>query len=276
MNPTRYAIDMEPESTKNLKSRPGEFWDLATNQNADKENAKVGILENSMNYSEPLKTTLDRIKTSAFEQVDVPNITLETMAGVITSGKSLKALYWSLIIRCKEKMKVWGPGLRLLVKTIIDGSYKYPNCIQQYISEPLLEVACEVKIVQNHSLPEDEIEEMSIDLQNVESKTMSKKAYMQKWRGLTEEQVEEELRQIAMERQMIEDTFVPLENNAGYRSTRIIGRRSEYRHAAASRPCKAVAMGKWTNAPFLPYRCLGFALCNVRSVATGFSAHYPR
>jgi hypothetical protein len=102
-------------------------------------------------------------------------------------------------------MKVWGPGLRLLVKTIIDGSYKYPNCIQQYISEPLLEVDCEVKIVQNHSLPEDEIEEMSIDLQNVESKTMSKKAYMQKWRGLTDEQVEEELRQIAMERQMIED-----------------------------------------------------------------------
>ena len=205
MNPIRYAIDMEPESTKGLKSRPGEFWDLATNQNADKESAKVGILENSMNYSEPLKTTLDRIKTSAFEQVDVPNITLETMAGVITSGKSLKALYWSLIIRCKEKMKVWGPQLRLLVKTIIDGSYQYPNCIQQYIAEPLLEVDYEVKIVQNHSLPEDEMEEMSIDLQNVESKTMSKKAYMQKWRGLTDDQVEDELRQIGLERQILED-----------------------------------------------------------------------
>jgi len=97
---------------------------LATNQNQDKSSVMVGTLENSMNYSVPLKTTLDRIKTSAYEQVDVPNITLESMTGVITSGKSLKAIYWSLIVRCKEKMKVWGPQLRHLVKIIIDGSYR--------------------------------------------------------------------------------------------------------------------------------------------------------
>ena len=135
----------------------------------------------------------------------MPNITLETMVGVITSGKSLKALYWSLIVRSKEKMKVWGPQLRHLIKTIIDGSMLYPNCITQYISEPLLPVDYEVRIVQNHSLPEDDIAEMSIDLQNVELKTMSKKAFMQKWRGLTDEQVEEELNQIGLERQMLED-----------------------------------------------------------------------
>jgi len=216
MNPIRYTVNMNPNTTDlaKLPNKPGSMWNLEESQNIDRGRAMVGILENSMNYSEPLKVTLDRIKTSAFEQVDVPNITLETMSGVITSGKSLKAIYWSLIVRCKEKMKVWGPGLRLLVKTIIDGSYLYPTCIQRYISETLLEVSYEVKIVQNHPLPDDEIEEMSIDLQNVESKTMSKKAYMQKWRGLTDEQVEEELRQIAEERQMIEDfAFMPQGNN---------------------------------------------------------------
>ena len=215
MNPVRYTVNMNAVTVQGLRLRPGELWNVAEEQNQDRGHAMIGTLENKMNYSEPLKTTLDRIKTSAFEQVDVPNITLESMAGVITSGKSLKAIYWSLIVRCKEKMKVWGPQLRHLVKTIIDGSYKYPNCITRYTSEPLLEVAHEVRIVQNHSLPEDEMEEISMDLQNVETKTMSKKAFMQKWRGLTDEQVEEELRQIAVERQMIEDTFVPLENNAG-------------------------------------------------------------
>jgi hypothetical protein len=141
----------------------------------------------------------------------MPNVSLESLTGVVTSGKSLKAIYWSLIVRCKEKMKVWGPQLRQLVKVIIDGAYLYPTCIEKYISEPLMEVDYEVRIVQNHSLLEDDIEEMTLDLQNVEAKTMSKKAFMQKWRGLTDDQVNEELRQISLERQILEDTFVPVE-----------------------------------------------------------------
>jgi hypothetical protein len=213
MNPIVYAVDLEPNSTKEKKRRPGEFWELATNQNLDKESAKVGVLENSMNYSEPLKTTLDRIKTSAYEQVDMPNITLESMTGILTSGKSLKAIYWSLIVRCKEKMKVWGPQLRQLIKVIIDGAYLYPTYIEKYINDSLIEVDYEVRIVQNHSLLEDDIEEMTLDLQNVEAKTMSKKAFMKKWRGLTDDQVTEELNQISLERQILEDTFVPIENN---------------------------------------------------------------
>ena len=135
----------------------------------------------------------------------MPNISIETMAGTITSGKSLKAIYWSLIVRCKEKMKVWKPGIRRLIEVIIDGAFVYPNCITRYATDSLTAIDYDVQVEQNHPLPEDENEEMLIDLQNVEAKTMSKKAYMQKWRGLTDEQVEEELSQIARERQIIED-----------------------------------------------------------------------
>jgi hypothetical protein len=137
----------------------------------------------------------------------MPNVSLESLTGVVTSGKSLKAIYWSLIVRCKEKMKVWGPQLRQLVKVIIDGAYLYPTCIEKYTNEPLMEVDYEVRIVQNHSLPEDELEEMKIDISNVDAKTMSKKAYMQKWRGLTDAQVTEELQQMALERQIMEDSY---------------------------------------------------------------------
>jgi len=205
MNPIRYTVNMNENSTKNLPNRPGAYWDLSEDQGQDRGHAMIGTLENSMNYSDALKTTLDRIKTSAYEQVDMPNVSIETMRGTITSGKSLKAIYWSLIVRCKEKMKVWAPQIRRLMEVIIDGSYVYPNCITRYAPEPLTPIEYEVKVVQNHPLPEDEIDEMQVDLQNVEAKTMSKKAYMQKWRGLTDEQVNEELEQIALERQIIED-----------------------------------------------------------------------
>lgn len=206
MNPIRYTVDMETNSTKKLSSSAGSYWDLQTDQNLDKPTPSVGMIESSMTYSEALKTSLDRIKTTGYEQIDMPNITLESMQGAITSGKSLKAIYWPLIVRCKEKMKMWGPQLSNLIKIIIEGAFVYPGCAEPYTNDTLLPVEYEIKVEQNHSLPEDEIEEKSQDLAEVASKTMSRKAYMQKWRQLTDDEVQEELEQIAFERTIIEDS----------------------------------------------------------------------
>ena len=206
MNPTKYTVDMESNSTKNLSTAAGAFWDLGSDQNLDKPNPQVGILEPAMNYSEALKTSLDRIKTTGYEQIDMPNITLESLQGAITSGKSLKAIYWPLIVRCQEKMKMWGPQLRALVNIIIQGAMVYPNCVMQYINEPISPVDYEISVESNTPLPEDEVEERNMDLAEVESKTMSRKAYMKKWRRLTDDEVMDELNQIALERQLIEDS----------------------------------------------------------------------
>lgn len=206
MNPTKYTVDMDSNSTKGLSTAAGAFWDLGSDQNLDKPNPQVGILEPAMNYSEALKTSLDRIKTVGYEQVDMPNITLETMQGSITSGKALKAIYWPLIVRCKEKMKTWGPQLSALVNIIIQGALVYPNCVERYTNDTIAPVDYEVTIVQNIPLPEDEVEEKNVDLAEVESQVMSRKSYMKKWRNLTDDEVQQELEQIALERQMIEDS----------------------------------------------------------------------
>ena len=216
MNPTKYTVDMESNSTKNLSTAAGAFWDLGSDQNLDKPNPQVGILEPAMNYSEALKTSLDRIKTTGYEQIDMPNITLESMQGAITSGKSLKAIYWPLIVRCQEKMKMWGPQLRAMVNIIIQGAMVYPNCVTNYINDAITPVAYEISIAQNTPLPEDEIEEKNMDLAEVESKVMSRKSYMKKWRGLTDDEVTEELNQIALERQVIEDSSFAPSDDTGF------------------------------------------------------------
>lgn len=205
MNPTKYMIDMESNSTKNLSTAAGAVWDLGTDQNLDNPHPQVGILEPAMNYSTSLKTTLDRIKTTAYEEVDMPNVTLESLQGAITSGKGLKAIYWPLIVRCKEKMKMWGPQLRNMIDIIIEGAMAYPGCIERYTDDKIIPVAYEVEVLQNTPLPEDEAEEKNIDLSEVDSQVMSKKSYMMKWRGLTDEEAMEELQQIALERQIIDD-----------------------------------------------------------------------
>lgn len=206
MNPTKYVVDMESSSTKKLSTAAGALWDLGSDQNLDNAKPQVGLLEPAMSYSDALKTSLDRIKTVGYEQIDMPNITLESLQGAITSGKSLKAIYWPLIVRCKEKMKVWGVQLRQVANIIIQGSLVYPNCIKRYTNDIVIPVDYEIKVEQNMPLPEDEIEEKNMDLSEVDSKAMSRKAYMKKWRGLTDDEVNEELQQIALERQIIEDS----------------------------------------------------------------------
>lgn len=211
MNPVRFTIDMDSKSTKSLSSSAGSYWDLVSDQNLEDPQPQVGMLESSMKYSDSLRTSLDRIKAAGYEQVDVPNITLDSVTGLqsTASGKALKTIYWPLIVRCSEKMKMWGPKLREVAEIIIEGAKAYPNCIVQYVNMPLVPVDYEVVVENNIPIPEDEAEEKQIDLAEVESKVMSRKTYMKKWHGFSDTEVEAELAQIALERQIIEDAAFP-------------------------------------------------------------------
>lgn len=209
MNQIKYAIDMDSNSTKGLSTAPGAFWDLGTDQNLDHPSPSVGTINPDTSYSTALQSSLDRIKSTGYDQVDMPDINLQTMSGAITSGKALKAIYWPLIIRCKEKMKTWGPQLEAMVSIIIDGSIVYPNCIKRYTDDFLVSVAYEVDVEQNIPIPDDEVEEKNVDLAEVTAQVMSRKSYMKKWRQLTDDEVAEELEQIAIEKQILEEASFP-------------------------------------------------------------------
>lgn len=208
MNPTKYTMDCSPESTSNLSTSAGAYWDLQSDQNsATDKQGSAGILEPTMAYKDALKGTLDRIKNNMYEKVDVPNVTSEALQGVVTSGKTLKAIYWGLIVRCDEKMLAWEPALEFMVNTIIEGCILYPECLDLYNIDKLEEIDYEVEVTNNYPIPEDEIEEKTMDNTEVINQNMSRKAYMKKWRGLTDEEVMEELKQIALEREILEDSY---------------------------------------------------------------------
>lgn len=219
MNPIRYTIDAAPESTRNLSVAAGAYWDLASDQNrsVDGAYAQVGVLDSPMSYSTALDTTLNRIKNAMYEQTAVPNVNPEALKGIVSSGKTLKAIYWDLIVRCEEKMLAWRPALELMVKSIIEGVRLYPEAAKFYIDEVLPTVAYSVRVDNQYPLPEDESEEKQTDLAEVNAQTMSRKAYMKKWRNLTDHEADDELRQIALERQILEDTFMDLQNQPNLR-----------------------------------------------------------
>lgn len=208
MNPIKYVVDMDNNSTRGLSTGAGALWDLGSDQNLDHPVPTVGMLEPKMNYSDALKTTLDRIKTTGFEQIDMPNINLEAMNGTFTSGKAIKALYWPLIVRCEEKMKMWGPQLRNMVSAIMACASAYPECVNgRYVEDlPSEDVDYEIEVEAHIPIPEDEIEKKNMDLAEIATQTMSRKTYMQRWYRMTDREVQAELDQIALERQILEDS----------------------------------------------------------------------
>jgi hypothetical protein len=211
MNPIRWTVDADPNSTKELSIAPGAFWDIKSDEGmAENHNASVGMMESNMSYSNALKETLDRVENSMFAQVDVPNIDSEKLQGVITSGKTLKALYWGLSVRCDEKMLTWAGALEYLAKMIIEGGKLYPNIAKIYISDKIpTDYYYEIFVENNYPLPEDEQEEKQMDISEITAQAMSRKFYMKKWRKLTDKEADEELRQILMEKQLLEDSYVP-------------------------------------------------------------------
>ena len=211
MNPIRYAIDASQESTSNLSTSPGSFWDIQSDDTKPLENVKavVGSLESSMNYSAALGVTLDRIESNMYAMIDMPNVSSEKMQGVITSGKTLKAIYWGLVVRCDEKMLAWRPALETISNLIIEGARLYPNCVPKYLSKEksLPDIDCLVYVENNYPLPEDEQEEKAMDLAEINANVMSRKSYIKKWRELNDEDVEDELKQIKLEMDLFDNSL---------------------------------------------------------------------
>lgn len=199
-----YAMDLNPESTKDLSRSAGAFWDVASDPTADGKQGKLGVIENSMAYSAPLDTSLKRLRAAMFSSLDIPDTTSEALQGIISSGKTMKAIYWGLLVRCDEKMLDWKPALTEMVQTIIEGAKLYPNAKSVYIGTEKL--ADEYNIVIDNSYPilEDEDEEKTTDMNQVNNNVMSRKSYMKKWFNMNDSEINAELEQIALEKAMFE------------------------------------------------------------------------
>lgn len=210
MNPIRYTVDMNHETTKGLSSGAGAYWDLESSQNMEEPHPMVGVIAPQMNHTEAVKETLNRIKTTMYGMLDVPNISEETLVGSITSGKALRALYWSLEVRCDEKLMTWIPSLENVVRIIIDIAIRNPEIAKTlYGITELKEIDYNVLIENNYALMDDEQEEKDTDMQEINANAMSRKRYIKKWNPeLTDEQVDEELMQIAVELNMFDSMSI--------------------------------------------------------------------
>lgn len=222
MNQITYMSGVDPSCMKSFRCAPGALWDLkgdlAQASDGGAPNVQVGTISNTFSYTDAFADTESTIKQDMHDLVGVPDLNQESTRNVITSGKGLKTLYWPLICRCEEKMNAWGPALEWLAEMLLYAADVNPNLKNVYGA---FEADNHVIMIDNqYPLPEDEDEEKQLDLSEVSNKTRSIKSYLTKWggpnsKGMTPEEADAELQQIAKEQQMMQDSFAAEPSPAG-------------------------------------------------------------
>ena len=196
-----YGVDIDPEASEKFKLKPGAFWDVPTDPTAEGKQAKLDTIPTDFGYGDKIENSLKRIKSDMYEMLNIPMLSNDELKGMMTSGKTMKALYWQLITRYEEKMMAWRPALEWLIRAILE-------ITEVYQIEKLPQLDYTVTVENNYPLQEDEDEEKTLDLQQVNAQAMSRKTFIKKWQGVTDDVADAEIKQIALEREMLEESYV--------------------------------------------------------------------
>ena len=196
-----YGVDIDPEASEKFQLKPGAFWDVPTDPTAEGKQAALGTIPTDFNYGDKIENSLKRIKSDMYEMLNIPMLSNDELKGMMTSGKTMKALYWQLITRCEEKMMAWRPALEWLIRAILE-------ITEVYQIEKLPQLDYTVTVENNYPLQEDEDEEKTLYLQQVNAQAMSRKTFIKKWQGVTDDVADAEIKQIALEREMLEESYV--------------------------------------------------------------------
>lgn len=207
MNQITYGINVDRDSIQHFQIKPGAFWDV---QGEPDKEPSINTISNDFTYNSAFQDTLSNLKQGMHDSLSVPDLNLESMKSIITSGKAMKAIYWPLICRCEEKMTAWKPALIWLSELVISAAEIYPDLKKVYGDFQKADYS--VTIDNQYPLPEDEDEERTLDMQEVTAQSRSRKSYLMKWggtahQGLTAEEADAEFAQIAKEREMLEDSY---------------------------------------------------------------------
>lgn len=209
MNAITWVSGAKPESFEHISNVPGAIWDLQADPVLDGKTPEIGMLENSFRYSATYKEMLANINENMHDSLGIPDLSLEKTQGLMTSGKGLKMLYWPLICRCNAKWMAWKPALEWLTELLLYAAEIFPTLKAVY--GDFQQAVHTVTIEERYPLPEDEAEERALDLQEVGT-GRSIKSYLKEWggpdhKGMSDEDADAEIEQMAKEMRMMEESF---------------------------------------------------------------------
>ena len=195
---------MEDDGKVKISYKAGSVWNLEKDRQAsDSDKAEVNTIGSDFAYDQRIENALDRILSDMHNSLSIPKLNTEDLKA-LTSAKAIKAIYQQFTSCIEEKMTSWTPMLEWMVEAIIEMSRIYgignlPNTDIEDI---------EITVQNQYPLPSDEYEEKENDMKEVNTQVMSKKKYIEKWQNVPSDIADEELKQIALERQILEESYM--------------------------------------------------------------------
>lgn len=197
MFPMRLFRDASQKTMDEIKIAPGAVVDAQTDP-ASMQQVDAKILETQFSYDARIEHTLDRTKGDMYEALSVPNVSPDQLKSFVTSGKTMKALYWGLTCRCEEKWNAWDAALIFMVDALL-------KMAKVYGAAALPDVAFTVSIDHRYPIPDDEETERENDMAEVAQQVRSRKSYIDKWQP--ESSSDAELVEIIKEQGMLGDNY---------------------------------------------------------------------
>lgn len=212
MNRIIYMLNIDDDSIMNEDGTPtisykaGAIWNLAKDKDADEDKAEVNAIGVDFGYDQRIENALNRLIRDMHDSLSVPKLSVEDMKA-LTSSKAIKAIYQQFTSCIEEKMTSWIPMLEWMVEAIIEMSkiYRIGNLPNIDIEE------IDIEVQNQYPLPSDEYEEKDNDMKQVSTQVMSKKRYIEKWQNVSADIADEELKQIQLEKQLLEDSYSQFE-----------------------------------------------------------------
>ena len=191
--------DASEKTFHNIKIAPGAMIDLESDmaQASQGRQASINRLESNFSYKDKFEDTVNRIKNDMYDTLEVPNVSLEQLKGLMQSGKSMRALYWGLMAACDEDWTEWGPALKQMAGYI----FRMVDTYNLYEARPIARYETTMDIEKTYPIQEDEDEQKQVDMAEVIDEVRSRKSYMKKWGEY--EDIDAELEQILKEKELL-------------------------------------------------------------------------
>ena len=195
MFPQKVFTDATESSMDAVTISPGAMVDLQTDPSAMGHQAEAQVLESGFNYDARLENSVTRFRGDMYDLLSVPNLSLEQLKGVISSGKSMRALYWGLSCRCEEKWGEWDDSLKWMVERLIKMAAAYGTA-------NLPQIEHNITVEHLYPIPADEEAERASDLSEVSQEARSRLSYISKWQPNVD--ADGELQQIRAEQRAMD------------------------------------------------------------------------
>lgn len=170
-------IDADEDSVDDIKIAPNAMIELHTDPTIEGGKADAKMLSSSFSFVQGAKEFIDGLKNDMYDTMDQPK---PEDIKTVPSGIALRMTFYDLMSRCDEKWGAWESALKWLVKFSVKSIIQLGLFKGEWKAE-WNTLDFKIVITHNYPIPEDEKENKTTGIQEVQANVRSIESYIKEF-----------------------------------------------------------------------------------------------